>query len=107
MRLQRATVRLRGERHDRFDKVLTWNDKLVNRQNYIKHNFTVDWQDRYSCWTAEQNFNARNDRIATPIPVPFVPIDGSSVDHTLNKDGSADVSFEWIWTGDEIGRAHV
>ena len=45
--------------HDRFDKVLTWNDKLVNRQNYIKHNFTVDWQDRYSCWTTEEEFNNR------------------------------------------------
>lgn len=50
---------------------------------------------------ATQNFNTRNDRLATPVPAPFVPIDGSSVDHVLNADGSADVSFEWIWTGDE------
>lgn len=50
---------------------------------------------------ATQNFNARNDRLATPVQAPFVPIDGSSVDHVLNADGSADVSFEWLWTGDE------
>jgi hypothetical protein len=45
--------------HDRFDKVLTWNDKLVNRQNYIKHNFTVDWTDRLPCQITESEFNKR------------------------------------------------
>ena len=45
--------------HDRFDKVLTWNDKLVNKSNYIKHNFTVDWSDRYSTWITEDDFNSR------------------------------------------------
>ena len=35
--------------HDQFSKVLTWDDRLVNGKNYIKHNFTVDWEDRLAC----------------------------------------------------------
>ena len=45
--------------HDRFDKVLTWDDRLVNRQNYIKHNFTVDWTDRLPCKVSDSEYNAR------------------------------------------------
>lgn len=38
--------------------------------------------------------------IATPTLVnPLVTSDGSAVDHVLNADGSADVSFEWSWAG--------
>jgi predicted phage tail protein len=52
--------------------------------------------------TVVTNFNARNDRIATPITIPTVAGDGSAVDHTLNSGGvSADISFEWSWGGTE------
>lgn len=46
------------------------------------------------------NFNARNDRIASPIAAPTVLTDGTAVDHIVNADASADLSFEWIWGGD-------
>jgi hypothetical protein len=49
---------------------------------------------------ATVNFDARNDRIGTPVPAPLVPNDGTSVDHTANDDGSVNISFEWVWNGD-------
>lgn len=51
--------------------------------------------------SAAVNFNARNDRIATNPAAPTVAGDGTAVDHVVNADGSADVSFEWSWGGDE------
>lgn len=45
------------------------------------------------------NFNSRNDRIDTVPADPVVAIDGSAVDHTLNTDGSANISFEWSFNG--------
>ncbi|MCL6559789.1 MAG: hypothetical protein K6U74_13535, partial [Firmicutes bacterium] len=51
-------------------------------------------------WNATaQNFNTRNDRIATVPANPVVPADGTAVDHTINTDGSANVSFEWQFSG--------
>jgi len=47
------------------------------------------------------NFNGRNDRIATAVPAPTIATDGSAVDHTINVNASADVSFEWAWAGSE------
>jgi hypothetical protein len=32
---------------------------------------------------------------------PSITSDGTAVDHTLNPDGSANVSFEWVWSGTE------
>lgn len=46
------------------------------------------------------NFLSSNDRNATPIPAPTTTVD-IDVDHVINKDGSADISFEWGWSGDE------
>lgn len=48
--------------------------------------------------TAAQNFNINNDRNGTTPTSPVVPNDGTAVDHTLNTDGSADISFEWTYT---------
>lgn len=45
------------------------------------------------------NFNARNDRNGAAIIAPTVLTDGTAVDHTINTDGSADISFEWVWSG--------
>lgn len=48
---------------------------------------------------AIQNFNDRNDRISTTPANPVVPTGGDAVDHTLNADGSANISFEWTFNG--------
>jgi len=45
------------------------------------------------------NFNTRNDRDGTVITAPVVATDGTAVDHTINTDGTADISFEWSWAG--------
>lgn len=49
----------------------------------------------------EFNFNNRNDRLADAIVDPTIVTDGTAVDHTINGDGSSDMSFEWQWSGDE------
>ena len=51
--------------------------------------------------TAATNFNNSNDRNATAITAPTVPTDGTAVDHTLQSNGTADISFEWAWSGNE------
>lgn len=43
---------------------------------------------------ATNNFSARNDRIST---TPANPVAGT-VSHTINTDGSANVSFQWTFT---------
>lgn len=50
---------------------------------------------------AVADFNASNNRNATGIAAPTIPTDDTAVDHTINTDGSADVSFEWAWSGTE------
>ena len=45
------------------------------------------------------NFNNRNDRKSTPPANPTIATDGTAVDHTINNDGSADISFEWSFDG--------
>jgi hypothetical protein len=47
-----------------------------------------------------ENWNAANDRNGDPIPAPTLPPTGT-VEHTLNSDGSANISMEWLWPGDE------
>ena len=46
------------------------------------------------------NFLSSNNRNADPIPAPQTS-QGSDIDHVINTDGSADISFEWTWGGDE------
>jgi hypothetical protein len=46
------------------------------------------------------NFNTRNDRLATAVANPVIANDGSELAHTLNTDGSTNISFVWSWTGD-------
>ncbi len=48
--------------------------------------------------TAATNFNANNDRNGTTPTAPGVLATGSAVDHTINTDGSADISFEWTYS---------
>lgn len=47
------------------------------------------------------NFNNRNDRTATAVVAPGMAYTAALIDHTVNTDGSADVSAEWTWGGVE------
>lgn len=49
--------------------------------------------------TATVNFNSRNDRNSASVTAPTIASDGTAVDHTINADASADISFEWSWGG--------
>lgn len=51
--------------------------------------------------TAATNFNGSNDRNAAAVADATIANDGTAIDHTLNTDGSADLSFEWLWGGNE------
>lgn len=51
--------------------------------------------------SATTNFNTRNDRNAAAVVAPTIASDGTAIDHTINTDGSADISFEWSWAGTE------
>jgi len=51
--------------------------------------------------TAITHYNAGNNRNATTILAPTIVTDGTALDHTLQADGSADISFEWQWGGNE------
>jgi hypothetical protein len=42
-----------------------------------------------------------NDRNPAAITPPTVASDGTAVDHTISTDSSANISFEWSWTGNE------
>ena len=46
------------------------------------------------------NFLTSNDRNGSAIAAPVTKAD-IDVDHVINTDGSADVSFEWEWSGEE------
>ena len=45
------------------------------------------------------NFNTRNDRNNVVPSNPTIANDGTAIDHTLNTDGSANISFEWVFDG--------
>jgi len=51
--------------------------------------------------TATTNFNASNDRNNAAVTAPTIATDGTAVDHALQSNGSADISFEWSWGGTE------
>ncbi len=59
----------------------------------------VGSQSATTVQNATINFNSRNDRIGTALIVPSIASDGTAIDHTLNTDGSANLSFEWTWSG--------
>lgn len=51
--------------------------------------------------SAVNNFNAANDRNASSVTAPTLDNTGSCIDHTIQTDASADISFEWNWSGTE------
>ena len=58
----------------------------------------VGSQSALTVQTSVINFNANNDRIATTPTAPAIPGSGACLDHVLNTNGSADISFEWTFT---------
>jgi hypothetical protein len=44
------------------------------------------------------DFNSRNNRNNTTPTNPSILIDGTAIDHTVNTDGSVNISFEWQYT---------
>ena len=59
----------------------------------------VGTQTAETVQTATINFDGRNDRKSTTPANPIIANDGTSIDHTINTDGSANISFEWDFTG--------
>lgn len=60
---------------------------------------TINGTNATTVTTAVSNFNNRNDRITVTPANPTILADGTAIDHVLNKDGSADISFEWNFNG--------
>jgi phage minor structural protein len=71
----------------------------VTSQNTAKDTAAVGGLPAATVSTAVTNFNNRNDRKSTPPANPTIATDGTAVDHTINNDGSADISFEWQFNG--------
>jgi len=55
--------------------------------------------------TVATNFNANNDRNSTTPTSPTIASNGTAIDHTINTDGSADISFEWTYTVSDVYNA--
>lgn len=45
------------------------------------------------------DFENQNNRNSSAIINPTIQSNGTAIDHTINTDGSADISFEWGWVG--------
>jgi phage minor structural protein len=71
----------------------------VTSQNTSNNTANVGNQPATTVANAVSNFNTRNDRKSTPPANPTIATDGTAIDHTINTDGSADISFEWSFTG--------
>lgn len=88
-----------------------WVKSFVSAENPYRPSFmeaylgdvqgTIDLADAADVADATVNFNTRNDRNATTPTAPTIPGGGAAIDHTLNDDGSADISFEWSYAGSE------
>ncbi len=76
---------------------IMWRDVYLGEPNFIG---TVGGVAAEAVAGVTTNFNNRNDRIGITPANPVVKDDGTAVDHTLNDDGSADISFEWSYMGE-------
>lgn len=56
-------------------------------------------QKSYNWDNIALNFNFRNDRIKEKPANPVIKDDGTAIDHTLNTDGTANISIEWEFNG--------
>jgi len=73
----------------------------VTSDNTANNTSNVGTQSAATVQEAVVNFDGRNDRDASAITVPTIAADGTAVDHSVNDDGSADISLEWSWSGTE------
>jgi phage minor structural protein len=90
------TAKVSGQTYSSSDWELVGDVTSLNTANNTAN---VGNQPATTVATAVSNFNARNDRKSTPPANPIVATDGSAIDHTINTDGSADISFEWSFNG--------
>ena len=76
------------------------NEETLLRKIYETNEATKKLNMNKINWNATAiNFESRNDRI-TAIPAnPVIADDGTTIDHTLNTDGSCNISFEWSFSG--------
>lgn len=51
--------------------------------------------------SAALNYNTANDNNTTMVVAPTLPGGGLTIDHTLSTDGTVNISFEWLWGGNE------
>jgi len=82
-------------------------ETLIDKLNEIKRQ--LEWAVNYGhldknnvnpeIRNTVNNFNNRTDRDGTAITLPTIATDGTAIDHTINTDGSCNISFEWSWTG--------
>lgn len=76
-------------------KILTDKDKVL-RDIYDAIHTTNNLNESKIDWNSvATNFNTRNDRISVTPANPVIANDGTAIDHTLNPDGSCNISFEW------------
>ena len=47
------------------------------------------------------DFNTSNNADYSPITAPVILDNGTAIDHIINEDSSASVTFEWEWSGNE------
>jgi len=71
----------------------------VTSANTSKDTAAVNGVAASTIATAAANFNNRNDRKSTTPANPTLNTTGATVDHTVNTDGSVDISFEWTFSG--------
>jgi parallel beta-helix repeat protein len=83
------------------------NIKLLNDKNTVMRKFynpllesANTLKEKKINWDSMAlNFNSNNDAIITIPADPMVANNGTAIDHTLNTDGSANISFEWSFDG--------
>lgn len=71
----------------------------VTSENTAADTLKVNGTEAAVITEAVGNFNARNDRNSTTPANPTIATDGTAIDHTVNTDGSVDISFEWGFNG--------
>ena len=82
-----------------IERKLSKKDKAIKIINKTLKSTTSLEQEKFNWNTTVLNFDLRNDRISVIPADPIVANDGTAIGHTINTDGSCDISFEWTFTG--------
>jgi parallel beta-helix repeat protein len=80
-----------------IERKLSKKDKVVKIINKTLKSTTSLEQEKSNWSIVATNFDNRNDRISTIPANPIIANDGTAIDHTINTDGSCDISFEWTF----------